>query len=70
MNGIFNKMFGTKTNAIAIVSNWGIDDETSVTLIDRRSSSSMRYSAVPASALATCLVPEAPFSKSLGASEK
>ena len=39
-----------------------------VTLIDRLSSSSMRYSAVPASALVTCLVPEG-FSKSMGASE-
>jgi hypothetical protein len=42
-----------------------------VTLIERRSSSWMRYSAVPASALllGACLAPEDPSSKSLGASE-
>jgi hypothetical protein len=41
------------------------------TLIERRSSSWMRYSAVPASALllGASLPPEDPFSKSLGASE-
>ena len=39
--------------------------------MERRSSSWMRYSAVPASALllGACLAPEDPFSKSLGASE-
>ena len=39
--------------------------------MERRSSSWMRYSAMPASALllGACLAPEDPFSKSLGASE-
>ena len=67
-NGVFNKMFGRKANFIALVSDRMNQMTKQVTLIDRLSSSSMRYSAVPASALVTCLVPEG-FSKSLGASE-